>query len=379
MKLHSLVLNIGFITIIVALGSVAAVRALPFELPQQAQWLRGEVAQKFESHYDESFPVKTLGINLWAAIQYLAFAEGRSGVVVGQQGWLYTEEEFSRFPDAQDRVARKLAVIEHVHEALAERGVDLKVALVPAKTRVYPEYLGDDRPGVFREKLYGQARDALAARGLDVPDLAHALIDCKSEQQVFLKTDTHWTPAGSRCAASTLSPRKQATVMAYEERVMDTEAYRGDLLKFLPLDPYFSRWLPEPDHLTRIKDAAPTQSDAAGLLGDVDAPQLVLIGTSYSADERWNFASALQEAFGEDVLNLADAGHGPFAPMLAYLRDADTQGTPKQIIWEIPERYLPAPDDTDLGELTRLALSLKAPRILPTQTIAQPLLKENLI
>ncbi len=68
------------------------------------------------------------------------------------------------------------------------------------------------------------------------------------------------------------------------------------------------------------------------------------MGTSYSADRRWNFDGALQESLDQEVLNLAQSGKGPFEPMLAYLEHPPEGPAAARLIWEIPERYLPVPD-----------------------------------
>jgi len=77
------------------------------------------------------------------------------------------------------------------------------------------------------------------------------------------------------------------------------------------------------------------------LLGDAETPEVALVGTSYSAQPRWNFHGALQEALQQDVGNYAKEGLGPFAPMFEYLKSADfAQAPPRLVVWEIPERYL---------------------------------------
>ncbi len=108
-------------------------------------------------------------------------------------------------------------------------------------------------------------------------------------------------------------------------------------MQFLPLAPYFAVLMPRPDLLTTTS----TQTQGADLFGDAPMPGVTLVGTSYSADTRWNFDGALRQSLSEDVLNLAQAGHGPFEPMLAYLAQPQDAQAPRRLIWEIPERYLP--------------------------------------
>ena len=80
---------------------------------------------------------------------------------------------------------------------------------------------------------------------------------------------------------------------------------------------------------------------ALGLFDDAPPIKVALIGTSYSADARWQFADFLRLSLSTQVMNLAETGQGPFAPMLDFLQDG-IEAAPdiSVVIWEIPERYL---------------------------------------
>lgn len=350
MRALTIVQSSLFAVLVLGVAAVAVGRVVPFRLPDDADWFDGRLAKAFESHYDERFPGRTLGTNVWGAIEYLLFDEGRPGVVVGRDGWLYTDEEFKTYADAEATVATHLALIRWVRDELARQGTQLVVAVVPSKARVYPEHLGDRRPAALQARLYERAQLALRDAGIAAPDLAAALAACKRQQPAFLRTDTHWTPAGARCAA--LAVRGAAGIAPaagpYYTQTARIEEHRGDLLRFLPLDPYFAGLLPSPDlvEVRQTERAADARDAAAGLLDEVAAPRVVLVGTSYSADARWNLTGALQEALQQDVANFAAKGQGPFEPMLAYLLNSGELPTPPHLlVWEIPERFLPMAQD----------------------------------
>jgi alginate O-acetyltransferase complex protein AlgJ len=348
MRALTIVQSSLFAMLVLGIAAAGVVRVVPFDLPAGADVIDGRLAKAFETHYDARFPARTLGTNVWAAIDYVLFDEGRPGVVVGRDGWLYTDEEFKTYADAEVTIATHLALIPWVREELARQGTELVVALVPSKARIYPEHLGARRPAALHEGLYARARHALEQAGIAAPDLAQALTECKRSEPAFLRTDTHWTPAGARCVAQAVraGARTPPGAVAYETRIGPATEHRGDLLSFLPLDPYFSSLLPKPELVEVSHTERVAESGGDGLFDDSAAPEAVLVGTSYSADARWNLTGALQEALQQDVVNYAAKGQGPFVPMLDYLLNSSSlPRAPRLLVWEIPERYLPMAQD----------------------------------
>lgn len=344
---RSRAIGLIFASGIVVITLAAALRAVTYTRPDAIDWVRGEAARDFESYYDARFPVKTFGTNLWAWFGYLLFNEGRPGVVIGADDWLYTAEELNATDQAEALRDAHLNEIVTLARTLQARGITLTVALLPAKARVYAEHLGERQPALLHRDLYPVALARLRAAGLTVPDLAAAFTACKAGGAVFLRTDTHWTPYGANCAAAALMGAvvpPMRTLAESAEPAAASRVHRGDLFNYLPLDPYFDAWLPAPDRLAVVAEKPASAAGAAALLFDAPAPETVLVGSSYSADARWGFEAALRAASGQDILNLAASGVGPFAPMRAWLDDPSEAPAVRHIIWEIPERYLLLPD-----------------------------------
>lgn len=338
--LHALLFGLA----VLAIAVLALIGARDYQPKVDQDVLNGRLAHDFETQYDHDFPARNFGISLWAAIDYGLFREAKSGVVVGKDGWLYSDEEFVVDDQADQRVAANLAHIAELRDRLAAQQVRLLVAIVPAKARVYPEHLRGRKPPPLHADLYARAEAALRDDGIAHTDLLQPLLHGKDDGATFLRTDTHWTPRGAQLAAVAIARgvREQLPPPAQPIDFTTTQgaarAHRGDLLNFLPLDPYFSWLLPKADTLRPAK----TEGAAAGdLFGDSAAPRIALVGTSYSANPDWNFAGALKQQLGEDLSNEARDGVGPFKPMDDYLAGRDfAQAPPQLLIWEIPERYL---------------------------------------
>lgn len=325
---------------------VALLQPATWQWPREGSFWHGEQAATYEKAFNEALPFRDAAVATWGVLEYALFREGLEGVVVGREGWLFTNEEVTFYSDASTETARKLAFIKQVRNELRDRNIGLIVALVPDKSRVYAEFVGRALPR-YTENRYAAFRKSLTAAGILAPDLLAPLLRAKAQTQVYLRTDTHWTPAGAEVAATALAKALVRAGIAelfasdYTTAVTGEAAYRGDLLNFLPLGALQARLGPAPDRLESRQTTA--ASAAGGLFGSQSVP-VTLIGTSYSADDRWNFSGALQTALGADVLNLASEGQGPLPPMRAYLESPEFKDAPPSlVVWEIPERYLPAP------------------------------------
>jgi len=347
-----------FLCFVIAMSVFAALNMRTFDLPAGTRLVDGNRAKVFEAQFDAKFPAKKLGVNLWAAVDYVLFREGKPGVVLGRRGWLYTDEEFVVAEGYERHIRDNLKLIESIHQELTKQGVALVVAIVPAKARVYSEFLTSRTPAEPQLRLHARLLEALTRGRIPTADLFAPLQQGKILQPTYLRADTHWTPWGAKLAAARTAQvvRESAPATTSASRFIThreaTRTHRGDLVNFLPLDPYFAALLPQPESVDVMKTAAlaegahlqSTSTNNADLFGDATVPTLALVGTSYSANALWNFAGYLRESLGEDIANYSRQGKGPFVPMLSYLRSEDfRRQRPRLIIWEIPERSLVSP------------------------------------
>lgn len=345
--------SLSFLGLLVGLGAWSVGGLDSFNRTGQMTLLDGKLAKAAETHYDDQFPIKRLGTNLWAALDFKLFNEGRPGVVLGRDQWLFSDEEFNPTANADHLMQDNLALIRGVRDTLQRQNIQLVLAILPAKARVYDEYLGKQAPASLHADLFNQFHAQARQANVFAPDLLAPLEQAKARGQVFLRTDTHWTPMGAEVVAQAIAEGvKRQQLLETEPQAYITEAgktapYKGDLTNFLPLDPLFNNLLPPPDNLQQ-RTTRPAQSEGQGddaLFADSAIP-VALVGTSYSANPHWNFLGALQQALHSDVANYAEDGHGPLLPMLKYLQsDAFKNAPPQVVVWEFPERYLPMKND----------------------------------
>ena len=312
-------------------------------IPAFADIIQGKWPPQFEKALNKSLPIYDPSRNFWGGTEYALFHQGRKGVVVGSDGWLFTDEEFSCEAGGKKNIADNLSFIKNTQVTLARKNTRLAVILVPEKVRVLSSHLYGVTLPVCRISLYKNIMGFLRARHIHAINLLAAM-RAAPKDSLYLRTDTHWTPAGAKLAAFSVAGlvKKMPDLNLERRHCVSTSgavaSYNGDLTRYAPgLSP---KVLP-PDNLSSYT----TQCDAkAGLLDDSAAPQITLVGTSYSANPKWNFDGFLEEALQADILNAADEGQGPLTVMDKYLAsDLWKNDPPKLLIWEIPERYLLMP------------------------------------
>ncbi|MEX2444357.1 MAG: hypothetical protein WD492_12170 [Alkalispirochaeta sp.] len=313
----------------------------------------GGAFTRFDTEMERSHPLRDVAIPAVAAVRYIALRQGNSGVVVGRNGWLFTDEEFQHHSEDERALRERLAYIREVADLLEHtHSADLAVVVVPSKARVAAEYVPRYMaPAVFHDRLRRTVEELRESR-ITVVNAADAL----TPEDYFFR-DTHWNPDGTERTA-----RAVGTAVGDSERFgstyrlsrLEAEVLEGDLLPFVPV----GLWS-EALGLTRER-YRPLEADlvdgASGGGGLFDTPEIpvTLVGTSYSADQRFGFEIALRVVLGADVLNVAEPAGGPFRPMAAYLKgDTLSEISPELVVWEIPERYLtlpgvdvPTPPDT---------------------------------
>ena len=329
-------------------GVMMLLNPATFRPPEDESVMNGDWTAAYQDAFEEALALRTPAVNLWGMLEYTLFREGRPGVLIGEDGWLFTTEEFQTYPDGAAASRENLETILNVRDRLAAEGVSLVVAVLPAKASVYEEALGRYTLPAEARARYENLRGELREHDVIAPDVLGALLEATTEAPVFLRTDTHWTPFGARAVAELVAREVRAKVpfeglgeTEFETQASGSESYRGDLLAFVPLGG-LERLGPRADGLERVQ-TTPLEA-GSNLFGEPRVP-VALVGSSYSANSRWNFQGALQNALRADVLNAAKEGEGPFAPMTQYLAsEAFRNARPELVIWEIPARYLPVRD-----------------------------------
>jgi len=280
----------------------------------------------------------------------------------GKSEWLFLRGEF---PDAAGQPATDASIdlIRRFSKVLARNGIAMAFIMPPMKTHIYPEYLPDGvKSTPYMENKYDRMVQALRAGQVNVIDLNAPFLKSpqrSSDTPLFLRLDTHWSPAGAMLAAETVraginadpSLKKTLEAIPEEKFVMSwsklkADSTQRDMIKLLPAgSPVFAPEQVLPFFVSREQNAA------ASLLGEAAAPAITLIGSSYSGPW-YGFPDALRYTLQRDILTAwVSATQGAWVGMETYLRDDSFQtNRPKLLIWEMPARLMDNPPDFKFRE-----------------------------
>lgn len=303
-------------------------------------FMDGKLLRKFEQVYDKRFFLREPSVELWADAQYQLFHEGTSGVVLGRDGWLFTNQEYRVPNDLEHNLSLQLAQITAVQARLAAHKKRLIVLPLPMKLDIYAEHtLRAADPRVI--SLYDQFVERLQQQNVSVAPLRARFLAARNEVPLFLKSDTHWTPQGAREAARELARQHPELIGStpYASQALTQKTIKGDLMNYIQFQqrgepPAYSASTIE---LFETLKAGQAVSDSS-LFGD-EPQHIALVGTSYTKIDDWNFSGFLKEALSNDLFSVAVEARGPFEAMNEFLKsDQLTNDNLDTVIWEFPLR-----------------------------------------
>jgi alginate O-acetyltransferase complex protein AlgJ len=272
--------------------------------------------------------------------------------IVGKNDWLFLRSELSSPAEAVGK-AETISLIGRLNKVFAANGISMVVTMVPAKVRLYAEYLPDSiKLNDYMAGNYESMSKSLEAAGVTVIDLntpfmKSALRD--SEPHLFYRLDGHWNFVGVKLAAETLKtsidtiPTLKKALDATPEvgfqRSIDKRKRMSkavDLIALVP--PNSGTFAPEQYTQVRVMRTQELSEASRVPIG------ITVQGSSFS--QEWTgFVDALRFVLQRDILNVSvPADIGSWFGMESYLSsDAFQNAPPKMLIWERPEYTMRAP------------------------------------
>jgi alginate biosynthesis protein AlgX len=273
-------------------------------------------------------------------------------VYQGENGWFFRAGDLSEDIDLPPYLLKDFG---RLSKAVKAKGSTLVFAPTPMRGQIGRSLLGatdletvynpayaDTADAAFRAALVKQGEVVLPA---PAPD---------TNAGFFFKRDHHWTPDGARQFATDLAALITTLPGAAGLPKLAFKTSRGETIALdspmgsqigglcdepIPAEPVtLYRTEQSAESAADLFGDSPAPAESAGadaLFGGGDAPAIALLGTSFSAQERFNFEGFLMEQTRLQVANHSISGGAAYAALLGYFSTAAWHETPSPIlIWE---------------------------------------------
>ncbi len=251
-----------------------------------------------------------------------------------------------------------VAAIIEFGQQLALRDIQLVILPAPTKAMVYPEQFSsryDAKAAPLQNVSYESFRNRVEQAGVRVFDPTPLLHDTKSksDEALFLKTDTHWTPHGMKLVADGLADYLRAEDLVQDVaqlayRLETTElANSGDIAAMLQLPEHQTYYPTEGVSIETVwsPDGSLWQSDIDSeilFLGDSYANIYSLSGMGWG--EGAGFVEHLSARLGQPIDAIRRNDNGAFATRealsRALRRGTDRLRGKKTVVYEFAIREL---------------------------------------
>ena len=154
--------------------------------------LDGRFQKKYESYLRDQFPGRDHWVSFQTDMELFMGKNEIHNVYIGKNHYLlehYTEKEF----DPQ-QISKNLQALEKF-VGKAKQNADVHVMMVPTKSWILREKLPSFAPHYKEQKFYDALQQKLEKE--DVLISVEPVLDAHKEEEIYYRTDHHWTTLGA--------------------------------------------------------------------------------------------------------------------------------------------------------------------------------------
>jgi len=276
------------------------------------------------------------------------FLQANWPVVLGENGWLLNSKKDldEIFGLANEDYFRQLQRFVRALEAV---GTKLMIVYTPTRGLVSPQNMNAELYKYnhsLAKNNYIKAAKKIKEAGVFMPRMDELI---PGPNDFFPARDLHWTPAGSELVAKLVAEELErigfvssGSDQKFEAKYTGVKNSSGIIQKAaeiicgynLPVNYYKTYTTVAVDNVMESSD------DESALFSESDEPFIALVGTSYSANEDYNFAGFLQQYSNTTIANYSVIGGNLIGGWSNLLKSDDYQEShPEVVIWEMPSYY----------------------------------------
>lgn len=263
----------------------------------------GKFTSEIATYLTDQFPVRDVFVGMKGAMEIALLKKENNSTVAADDGYLIKRTDYPNY----EMVDKNTESIVGFAPAMQKLGIPYTVALAGRHADALTRYLPAFYPTEYTDKLWNYFEDKMAEDSyiqfVDLLTPLKAVIDTDGSEQVYYKTDHHWTTYGAYlgyCEIMKSFGVEPIELSAITKEEVSDEFYGTTWasagMKWIKPDTmYYYRWAgDETDYTTTIVDTG------ASFTGFYDRSYL-LVNDKYSSFIGGNNARA-------DVIKTADSG-----------------------------------------------------------------------
>jgi len=305
------------------------------------------------------------------ALYTSAFLEANRYLIQGSDGWLYRTRSdlLTDFNSGYSyKELRQLVNILRLH------GTRLVLVYPPNRGLMSKDSTPPDQFD-FEAALasYKEKIKTLQTTGALVPDFTE-LIEKQEPRDFYYKRDTHWTPHGAEAAARIVGDaiKKTGLLRPLESfRVINKAAGPIVQTRMSTAMQELCGYSFAPESFMGYSFETENGNEQNALFSDEPQTEIVLLGTSFSAVEPFNFNGFLQRELSYPIPNYAVSGGGEDATWHNYLNNYDFAAQPpKIVVWEMPPYDQLEKPEVFARVIPRLVAGQQEKKLLVDETVS---------
>lgn len=184
----------------------------------------GKFESRFDSYVADQFPARDFWVHMKSTVDRFAGKTENNHIYLCADGYLIQDLLIPSDEIYQEKM-------DAVRKVVSENGtLKISALIAPTALSVLRDHLPLNAPAADEDVFFDQVKEDLSGMGIHFVDTREALKKAAEEEQVFYRTDHHWTTAGAYAAylkfAEELSLSGKAT--AYKKDLV-TDSFSGTL------------------------------------------------------------------------------------------------------------------------------------------------------
>lgn len=159
--------------------------------------ISGKFTSEISTYFSDQFPARDIFVGAKALAEIGMLKRENNSITLGSNGYIIKRNDYPNL----EMVTKNVTSITAFGKAMAELNVPYTVAMAGRNVDVLQRYLPSLYPNQHSDNLWNHFESVLSSDTytdyIDLRTLLKAIIDSDTNEQIYYKTDHHWTTLGA--------------------------------------------------------------------------------------------------------------------------------------------------------------------------------------